>query len=114
MVKTETGPEKTRLRRERANYGLAAVASCRHIRSLYDVIGPDGEAAQVDETLTNQDPLCLVLEWMEQDLRTLSCDQFRKNSNVPKIVARSVLAALVVLKTQYNAVHTGGHLVSLV
>ena len=112
MLKTEIGPEKTCLRRELSNYRLPAVASCQHIRTLYDVIGPDGEDAQNESISRTGDPLCMVFEWMEHELRTVPSDQFRQNSNLPKIIAKSVLLALALLKTQYGAVHTGECLVS--
>lgn len=112
VVKTEIGPEKICLKRERGNYRLLAVASCQYIRSLYDVVGPDGDDVQVKNTSTTEDPLCMVFEWMEHDLRTVPSDQFRQNSNLPKIIAKSVLSALALLKSQANAVHTGERLVS--
>ncbi len=54
----------------------------------------------------------MVFEWMEHDLRTVPSNQFRQNSRLPKIIAKSVLLALALLKTQYGAVHTGECLVS--
>lgn len=56
----------------------------------------------------------MVFEWMEHDLRTVPSNQFRQNSDLPKIIAKSVLSALVLLKTQYSAVHTGEYIVFLV
>ena len=112
MVKTELGPEKICLERERSNYKLPAVASCQHIRALHDVVGPDGDGIHAESISRTEDPPCLVLEWMEHDLRTVPPDQFRQNSNLPKIIAKSVLLALVLLKTQYGAVHTGECVVS--
>ena len=109
MVKTELGPEKTCLKRELHNYKLPAVASCPYIRTLYDVIGPGRDDAKVDNA-TTEDPLCMVFEWMDHDLRTVPSDQYRRNSNLPKIIAKSVLSALALLKTQYGAVHTGKRL----
>jgi hypothetical protein len=112
MVKTELGPEKICLERERSNYKLPAVVSCQHIRTLHDVVGPDGDGIRAKSTSRTEDPPCLVFEWMEHDLRTVSPDQFRQNSNLPKIIAKSVLLALVLLKTQYGAVHTGEFILS--
>ncbi len=114
MVKTEIGPEKTCLKRERSNYKLPAIITCQYIRTLYDVVGPDGDDAQVESASMTEDPPCMVFEWMEHDLRTVPSDQFRQNSYLPKIIAKSVLSALVLLKTQYGAVHTGECIVFLV
>jgi len=114
VVKTEIGPEKTCLERERSNYKLPAIISCQYIRTLYDVVGPDGDDAQVESASMTEDPPCMVFEWMEHDLRTVPSDQFRQNSDLPKIIARSVLSALVLLKTQHSAVHTGKYNVFLV
>ncbi len=50
----------------------------------------------------------MVFEWVGHDLRTLPSDQFRENSNHPRIIAISVLSALAFRKTQYGAIHTGG------
>ena len=107
VVKTEAEPEKPSLERELSNYRLPGIASCQHIRALYDVIGPDEDDTQTDNASTTEDPLCIVLEWMDLDLRSLPADEFRRQLNLPKIVAKSVLSALAVLKTQYNAIHTG-------
>ena len=106
VAKTKLGPEKTCLRRERDNYNLPAVTSCQYIRTLYDVVGQDVDAVQNSGTAAD-DALCLVFKWMEHELQTVPSDEFRQNSNLPKIIARSVLSALALLKTEYNAVHTG-------
>lgn len=44
---------------------------------------------------------------MDHDLRSVPSHQFRENSNLPKIIAKSVLSALAILKTEYNAIHSG-------
>ena len=106
-MKTELGPQKICLKRERDNYGLPAIASCQYLRTLYDVVGP-GDSAQGDTTSTTGDPLCLVFEWMKHDLRTVPSNKFRENSIIPKIIAKSILSALAFLKKEFNAIHTGG------
>ena len=112
MVKTELGSEKICLERERSNYKLPAVASCQYIRTLHDVLGPDGDGIRAESVSRTEDPLYLVFEWIGHDLRTVPPNQFRRNSNLPKIIAKLVLLALVLLKTQYGAVHTGDCAVS--
>lgn len=107
MVKTGLGPAKICWEREYSNYRLRAVASCQYIRTLYDVIEPDGGDAPVENTPKTEDPLCMVFEWMEHDLRIVPSDRFRECSNLPKTIAKSVLSALALLKTQYNAIHSG-------
>lgn len=107
VVKTELGPEKICLKRERDNHRFPAIASCQYLRSLYDIVGP-GDSARGDTTSTTGDPLCLVFEWMEHDLRTVPSDNFRENSILPKIIAKSILSALAFLKSQCSAIHTGG------
>ena len=74
---------------------------------LYDVIGQDGDDVQVNRETAADDTLCLVFEWMDHELRTVPSHQHRQNPNLPKIIAKSVLSALALLKTEYNAVHTG-------
>jgi hypothetical protein len=106
VVKTEAGPKITGLKRELFNHRLPAIASCEYIRSLYDVIGPEEDSAEVENISTIKDPLCLVLEWMEHDLRTVRSDHFRQNSALPKIIAKPVLSALALMKLQYNGMHT--------
>jgi hypothetical protein len=46
-------------------------------------------------------------EWMENDLAGVASDDFRENSDLPVIIAKSVLSALAILKTQYKGIHTG-------
>jgi serine/threonine protein kinase len=107
VVKTELGPEKICFKRERENYKLPAIADCQYVRALYDVIGPDEGDAQVFSTSETDDPVCMVFEWMDHDLRTVSSDQFRQHSNLPKVIAKSVLSALALFKAEYNGIHTG-------
>jgi hypothetical protein len=106
VVKSELGPDKICWKRERDNYKLPAVASCPYIRILRDVIEVQGDYAQVDSASIDALP-CLVFEWMEHDLRTVPSGPFRENSRLPKAIAHSVLSALAVLKTEYDAIHTG-------
>ncbi len=113
VVKTVTGPKKTCLKRELGNHKLGAIASCQYIRTLYDVVGPEAGTAPVETTSTFEDPLCLVFEWMEYDLRTVPSGRFRENSNLPRIIAKSVLSALALVKSQYKGMHTGECLASL-
>ncbi|KAI4209034.1 MAG: hypothetical protein LQ351_007982 [Letrouitia transgressa] len=80
--------------------------SCQYIRTLHDVVGPDGDVTRAESISRTEDPPCLVFEWMEHDLRTVPPDRFRQNPNLPKLIAKSVISALLVLKTQYGAVHT--------
>lgn len=109
VVKTELGPEKICLKRERNNYRLPTIASCQNFRALYDTVGPE-DCAQGDTTSTTGDPSCLVFEWMEHDLRTVPSHKFRGDCILPKIIAKSILSALAFLKTEFNAVHTGGYI----
>lgn len=110
MVKTEIGPEKICLNRERSNYKLPAIISCQFIRTMYDIVGPDGDDARVERASMTDDPPCMVFEWMEHDLRAVPSDQFRQNSDLPKVIAKSVLSALALLKSEYGAIHTGEHI----
>lgn len=108
VVKTELGPKKTCLRREYHNYKLRAIASCQYIRTLLDVV-PSGAAdalGRENGSVITEDPY-LVFELMDCDLRTVPSDEFRENSDLPKLVAKSVLSALVLLHNQYGAAHTG-------
>ena len=112
MVKTDTepGPKNSPFNRELRNHRLADVASCQYIRALCDVVGLNEDKALVDSTLTAKDPPCMVFEWMEHDLRAVPSDRFRQNSNLPKLIAKTVLSATALLKSQYGVVHTGEHL----
>lgn len=111
MVKTEVGPNsQVSLQRELHNYRLAAVASSQHFRSLHDTFGTDkddGDDGPVPYDSTTEEPLCMVFEWMDTDMRGVPSYQFRQNANLPRTVAKSVLSALAVLKTKYNAIHAG-------
>ncbi len=78
--------------------------------ALYDVITADNSDAQIPNESETETPLCLVFEWMEHDLRAVPSDHYQENSNLPKVIAKSVLSALALLKTEYGAIHTGEHL----
>lgn len=108
MVKTAFEPKnKDALHREHHNYTLPAIASCPYIRTLLDVVGLEGEDTRVESPSMAEEPQCLVFEWMEHDLSTILSDRFRQNSNLPKLIAKSVLSALAVLRSPYRAIHTG-------
>jgi hypothetical protein len=85
--------------RERSNYELPRMASCKTIRALRDVIGFDSQKSF--------EPQCMVFEWMDQDLRTVPYSGFRSNSELPRVIARSVLERLTFLKETYGAFHSG-------
>ncbi|KAL8900180.1 MAG: hypothetical protein Q9207_005816 [Kuettlingeria erythrocarpa] len=106
VVKSDTNPEQSLLKLERHNCRLPAIASCPYIRPLVDVIGPDNDITDLNDYETVQDPFCLVLEWMEHDLRAVPSDRFRQGSNLPRTIAKSVLSALAVMKEEYNSCHT--------
>lgn len=107
VVKTELGSDKTCLKRELDNYNLPAVASSQYIRVLLDVVGAGDNDTQVFNESEIEGPLCMVFEWMEHDLRAVPSERYRKDSNLPKVIAKSVLSALALLKTQHGAIHTG-------
>jgi serine/threonine protein kinase len=85
------------LTREYHNYGFSEIASSPFIRALRDTVW------------SNQDrdnPSCLVFEWIDQDLESVTAPTFRGRPILPKVVSKAVLSALSVLKT-LGAVHTG-------
>jgi hypothetical protein len=83
------------------------IASCRYIRKLEDVVHTDSNSPSPDAPDSAVQPSCLLLEWMEHDLRTVFPEPFRNNSDLPRIIARSVLSALALLKADFNVIHTG-------
>ncbi|KAJ9394249.1 hypothetical protein DTO282F9_8816 [Paecilomyces variotii] len=105
VVKTELGPEKICLKRERDNYRIPAITSCKYIRELCDVISSDSKELRAEKADSAINSLCLVFEWMDHDLRTVPSFEFRSNSDLPKIISKAVLSALALL-SQFNAVHT--------
>ncbi|KAJ9296735.1 hypothetical protein DTO271G3_4934 [Paecilomyces variotii] len=107
VVKTELGPEKICLNREQNNYRIPAIRSCKYIRQLRDVIGSDSKELREEKADSDSviNPLCLVFEWMDHDLRTVPSFEFRSNSDLPKIISKAVLSALALL-SEFNAVHT--------
>ncbi|KAK0129021.1 hypothetical protein ONS95_000961 [Cadophora gregata] len=68
---------------------------------MVDTIGHDGNAA----SSTLGQPQCMVFEWMDTDLWQLPSKPFRNGSELPRIVARSLLEALVVIDSEHG-VHT--------
>ena len=107
VVKSDTHRTKIALRRERHNYTLPEISSSRYIRALYDVSGSDPIDVQKLDGSAEEEPPCLIFEWMEHDLRSVHSDQYRQNSDLPKNIAKSVLSALHVIGSQYKATHTG-------
>ncbi|KAH7388831.1 kinase-like domain-containing protein [Pyrenochaeta sp. MPI-SDFR-AT-0127] len=97
MIKSAaTDSEKMCLRREIRNYRIDEIASSPYIRALYDTV-------QWNES--QDDPPCLVFEWMDYDLRAITAPEFRSNPKLPKAVSYGVLSALDVFRT-LDAVHT--------
>ncbi|CAA9956983.1 CMGC/DYRK protein kinase [Pyrenophora teres f. maculata] len=100
VVKTaNTDPEKMCLKREHRNYKIPAIASSPHIRAMCDTIHSKEEHDQDEE------PSCLVFEWMHQDLNSVPPPEFRSNPKLPKVVSKAVLSALDVFK-KLDAIHT--------
>jgi len=85
------------LKREYRNYRNPEIASCPHIRTLYDV---------VRQNEAQEDPIYLVFEWMDHDLRSTPANVFRSDQRLPRVVFKAALSALTVFKV-LNAVHTG-------
>ena len=114
MVKTALEPTKKALRRERNNYLIPGIRSSPYIRRQYDILEHDPhsgeEPPQGDETASA--PAGMVFEWMEYDLWQVPSLLFRQSSVLPKVISRSVLSALALLNSQYDAVHTGRQIVS--
>jgi hypothetical protein len=105
VVKTAVGElENVALKREYNNYKIPDIASSPYIRTLYDTVGSFEDVRHGGAAV--EDPLCLVLEWMETDLQSLSSHQYRCDSRLPKVISKSVLSALDTFK-RYNAAHTG-------
>lgn len=109
VVKTEPDAEKAvALKRELGNYQLPGIPSCRYIRAFHDTIQTGSEANGPNENPEKLDECpALVLEWMEYDLKTIPSWNYRQGSDLPKIIAKSVLSALDFIKCEYDGVHTG-------
>lgn len=88
--------------RERRNYELPEIAASPDIRSLIDIV--DSETDAESKSLASQPP-CMVFEWMDTDIWNLRSEQHR-SSKLPKIIAKSLLRALVTIKEK-GATHTG-------
>ena len=100
MIKTAaTDDEKMCLKRGYRNYRINEIASSPYIRALCDTV-----RSNEDEDPDEQS--CLVFEWMDHDLRSVTAPEFRGSPTIPKVVSKAVLSALTVLKT-LDAVHTG-------
>lgn len=93
------GPRAITYTREHACYEVEAIARSPYIRAQIDSVGHDVE------TNNNALLLCMVFEWMNTDLWQLSLEEFRSRSQLPRIVARSVLQALAVSQ-ELDGVHT--------
>lgn len=106
MVKTELGHDRSCLDREHHSHQHPTIKSSPYIRRLQDVIGTFG-AGDEEEKAESEDAPCLVFEWMENVLWKVRSDAFRQNLILPKVIAKSVLSALNLLDTEYDAIHSG-------
>lgn len=82
-------------------YEFPCIRSSPYIRAMREVID-------------NDEDKCMVFEWMDSDLWHIDSQRHRTGSPLPKVVAKSVLNALLVLEDmegQGPTVHTGvfGH-----
>lgn len=114
VVKTALEPTKKALRRERNNYLIPGIRSSPYIRGQYDILECDPYSSegppQADETATA--PPGMGFEWMEYDLWQVPSERFRQDFILPKVISGSVLSALALLKTQYDAIHMGWQIIS--
>ena len=108
-IKTALDDVKAALRRERNNHLIPGIRSSPWIRKQLDILQSNSDLRnnlqQADET--DAAPPGMIFGWMEHDLWQVPSPRFRQNSVLPKVISRSVLSALALLKTQYDAVHTG-------
>lgn len=101
--------KKKTLRRERNNHCIPGIRTSPYIRSQYDVVEDETD---LDQPVSPRDyydtfPAGLVFELMETDLWRVPSAPFRQNSFLPKVISRSVLSALVLLKTKHDSIHMG-------
>lgn len=104
VVKTALEPTKKALRRERNNYLIPGIRSNPYIRSQYDILECDPPSS---EDPPPADVTATALPGMDHDLWQVPSERFRQNSILPKVISRSILSALALLKIQYDAIHTG-------
>ena len=113
MVKTANtgsgpGGSKASLNRERYIYEILldnpALQADKFIRSCHDFIGDwDSQEIACPEHVP-----CMVLEWMDCELRHVPYLHLREKPNLVRTIARSVLSALVVFSEGLGKMHTGG------
>ncbi|MCJ1365654.1 hypothetical protein MMC16_004779 [Acarospora aff. strigata] len=87
--------------REHHNYQDHKISSSHYIRKLFDLIGHSPE----DQIAPKPQQRCMVFEWMESELRTVSSSRVRSNPSLPRIIAKSTLKALAVFQDA-QGVHT--------
>ncbi|KAF7510529.1 hypothetical protein GJ744_006375 [Endocarpon pusillum] len=109
VVKTALEDDVTiALRRERNVYLIPGIRSSPYIRSQLDILASDEDRNRSQPKVEDLDtaPPGMVFEWMEYDLWHVPSERFRHNSILPKVISRSILSALALLKTEYDAIHT--------
>lgn len=79
--------------RECGFYEINGIARSLYIRALLDLAGFDESETYTSDASR---PQCMVFEWMDTDLWQLRSEGFRSGSQLPRIVATSVLEALAV------------------
>jgi len=98
--------------RERRTYNVPSISKSPYIRALLDDISPNIDRKKVEAdggednspVVSGEQLQSMVFEWMDTDLWQLPSKPFRPSSVMPRIVARSVLEALVVLASE-DGVH---------
>ncbi len=92
-------PERFQLKRELNVYREPPIATCPYIRKLLDVAEPDNTSSTPNQS-------CAVLEWMDHDLRSVPSEPFRASSDLPKMIAKSILSVLAILD-ENDGIHSG-------
>lgn len=93
------------LAREYRSYQIPDFATSPYIRHMLEAIGMPQEQGN-NSIAPALHPPCLIFEWMDTDLWHVPSKPFRNDTELPKVVCRSVLSALAIFK-KHGKTHTG-------
>lgn len=90
--------------RERWCYEVSEIRDTPYIRKRLDLIGHDDDLVSNDD-VDDEHTQCMVFEWMDATLWDLTSEHYRFDSQLPRVVTKSVLQALATT-ADLDAIHT--------
>ena len=102
-------PGSVSINGERRSYCLTDIQHSLFFRRCLELLDPRDIAEskgpdQMDGTADSENQ-CMTFEWMDNFLWQIPSAPYRSDSELPNVIARSVLSALALLKRELDAIH---------